>query len=121
MKVFIVIHTDSLMNTCNIIQTPLVEKHLQLKRRRRNSENNKFILFHKCKKLTILNVGGESIYGGPFPDEFHSRLRFSRRGLVAMASSGPCTNQSQFFITLDKTEELQRKHTVSSLIILNSQ
>eukprot|EP00026_Physarum_polycephalum_P007875 Phypoly_transcript_07945.p1 GENE.Phypoly_transcript_07945~~Phypoly_transcript_07945.p1 ORF type:complete len:483 (+),score=118.55 Phypoly_transcript_07945:83-1531(+) len=56
--------------------------------------------------------GGESIYGGPFPDEFHSRLRFNRRGLLAMASSGPCTNQSQFFITLDKTEELQRKHTI---------
>ena len=27
--------------------------------------------------------GGESIYdGGSFPDEFHSRLRFTHRGLV---------------------------------------
>ncbi|KAJ3209914.1 hypothetical protein HK099_008400, partial [Clydaea vesicula] len=28
--------------------------------------------------------GGESIYGKPFEDEFHTRLRFSHRGLLAM-------------------------------------
>ncbi|KAG0377095.1 Peptidyl-prolyl isomerase cwc27 [Mortierella sp. AD032] len=60
-------------------------------------------------------LGGESIYegGGPFVDEFHSRLRFVRRGLVAMANSGvPNDNRSQFFITLDATMELQNKHTI---------
>ncbi|KAG0238979.1 Peptidyl-prolyl isomerase cwc27 [Actinomortierella wolfii] len=58
-------------------------------------------------------MGGESIYGKPFQDEFHSRLRFVRRGLVAMANSGtPHDNRSQFFITLDATPELQNKHTI---------
>lgn len=47
--------------------------------------------------------GGESIYGGAFKDEFHSRLRFLGRGMVAMANEGSNSNRSQFFITLDKT------------------
>lgn len=60
-----------------------------------------------------LNVGGESIYGGVFPDEFHSRLRFNHRGIVAMANAGSShSNGSQFFITLDKCEGLDRKHTI---------
>lgn len=82
--------------------------------------------------------GGESIYDGgafsddlgPWPmderrgknagptginfkDEFHSRLKFNRRGLLAMANEGrPDTNGSQFFFTLDKTEELNGKNTM---------
>ncbi|KAM3513402.1 hypothetical protein MY11210_002983 [Beauveria gryllotalpidicola] len=82
--------------------------------------------------------GGESIYDGgafggdldPWPmdqrhgknagptginfrDEFHSRLKFNRRGLLAMANEGHVdTNGSQFFFTLDKTEELNGKNTL---------
>ena len=57
--------------------------------------------------------GGESIYGGNFPDEFHSRLRFTHRGLVAMANaSQPNSNGSQFFITLSDCEWLNNKHTI---------
>ncbi|KAJ8040611.1 Spliceosome-associated protein CWC27-like [Holothuria leucospilota] len=56
--------------------------------------------------------GGESIYGATFKDEFHSRLKFIRRGLVAMANAGPNDNGSQFFITLDKCEHLNGKHTI---------
>ncbi|XP_053303995.1 spliceosome-associated protein CWC27 homolog [Spea bombifrons] len=56
--------------------------------------------------------GGESIYGKPFKDEFHSRLRFIRRGLVAMANAGPHDNGSQFFFTLGRADELNGKHTV---------
>jgi len=56
--------------------------------------------------------GGESIYGAPFKDEFHSRLRFVRRGLVAMANAGKDDNGSQFFFTLGPTPELQNKHTI---------
>lgn len=63
-------------------------------------------------KLFII-VGGESIYGGVFADEFHSRLRFKHRGLVAMANTGsPNSNGSQFFITLDRCDGLDRKHTI---------
>ena len=57
--------------------------------------------------------GGESIYGRPFKDEFHSRLKFSRRGIVAMANENePNTNRQQFFITLDKAAHLNGKHTI---------
>ncbi|KAL2087622.1 hypothetical protein ACEWY4_016450 [Coilia grayii] len=56
--------------------------------------------------------GGESIYGRPFKDEFHSRLRFNRRGLVAMANAGRHDNGSQFFFTLGRADELNNKHTI---------
>lgn len=82
--------------------------------------------------------GGESIYDGgafggdldPWPmdqrhgqnagpnginfrDEFHSRLKINRRGMLAMANEGkPDTNGSQFFFTLDKAEELNGKNTM---------
>ncbi|XP_077142260.1 spliceosome-associated protein CWC27 homolog [Ranitomeya variabilis] len=57
-------------------------------------------------------TGGESIYGKPFRDEFHTRLRFNRRGLVAMANAGPHDNGSQFFFTLGRADELNNKHTI---------
>lgn len=47
-----------------------------------------------------------------FQDEFHSRLRFNRRGLVAMANAGPHDNGSQFFLTLGRADELNNKHTI---------
>uniref|UniRef100_A0AC11D8X8 CWC27 spliceosome associated cyclophilin n=1 Tax=Ovis aries TaxID=9940 RepID=A0AC11D8X8_SHEEP len=61
---------------------------------------------------TGTGTGGESIYGVPFKDEFHSRLRFNRRGLVAMANAGPHDNGSQFFFTLGRADELNNKHTI---------
>lgn len=77
-------------------------------------------IFHRLVKNFIVQggdptgtgTGGESIYGAPFKDEFHSRLRFVRRGLVAMANAGPNDNASQFFFTLSETPELQNKHTI---------
>lgn len=48
---------------------------------------------------TGTGAGGESIYGEPFSDELHQRLRFNRRGLVAMANTGMRnSNDSQFFV-----------------------
>ncbi|XP_042187825.1 spliceosome-associated protein CWC27 homolog isoform X1 [Callorhinchus milii] len=61
---------------------------------------------------TRTGTGGESIYGRPFKDEFHSRLRFNRRGLVAMANAGPHDNGSQFFFSLGRADELNNKHTI---------
>ncbi|KAL1222340.1 Peptidyl-prolyl cis-trans isomerase CYP57 [Cardamine amara subsp. amara] len=58
-------------------------------------------------------TGGDSIYGGAFADEFHSRLRFNHRGIVAMANeSTPNSNGSQFFFTLDKCDWLDKQHTI---------
>ncbi|CAG0921593.1 unnamed protein product [Notodromas monacha] len=75
-------------------------------------------IFHRIEKGFIAQggdptgsgTGGESIYsreGKPWRDEFHSRLRFMRRGLVACADQG-----SQFFFTLGEAMELQNKHTI---------
>eukprot|EP01084_Bolivina_argentea_P182540 315105_1 len=65
--------------------------------------------------------GGESIYGKPFKDEFHSRLTFSHRGIVAMANSGAKNdNKSQFFVTLDKCDWLNRKHTIFGKVTGNT-
>ncbi|KAL8689067.1 MAG: hypothetical protein Q9218_005175 [Villophora microphyllina] len=58
--------------------------------------------------------GGEAIYdGGPFEDEFHSRLKFNRRGLLGMANTGTKNdNGSQFFFTLGATPELEGRNTM---------
>lgn len=63
---------------------------------------------------TNTGTGGDSIYGEPFKDEFHTRLRFSHRGIVAMASpdNKRNANRSQFIMTLGKTEWLQGHHTI---------
>ncbi|XP_021738947.1 peptidyl-prolyl cis-trans isomerase CYP57-like isoform X2 [Chenopodium quinoa] len=62
---------------------------------------------------TSTGLGGESIYGAAFSDEFHSRLRFNHRGLVACANAGsPHTNGSQFFMTLDRCDWLDKKNTI---------
>lgn len=42
-------------------------------------------------------VGGESIWGQPFEDEFSMDL-WNFRGALSMANAGPNTNGSQFFI-----------------------
>ena len=61
------------------------------------------------------DTGGGSVYGAPFKDEFHSRLRFNHRGLVAAAGGGggaAATNGPQFFVTLAPAPHLDRKHTI---------
>ena len=46
---------------------------------------------------TGTGMGGESIYGHAFEDEFTKDL-FNLRGALSMANAGPNTNGSQFFI-----------------------
>lgn len=58
--------------------------------------------------------------GGPgyrFQDEFSDNLRFDKPGLLAMANSGPNTNGSQFFITLNPTPWLNNRHTIFGEVI----
>ena len=51
--------------------------------------------------------------GVGFKDEFHSRLKFNRRGLLGMANESKLdTNGSQFFFTLGKADELTGKNTM---------
>ena len=62
---------------------------------------------------TNTGSGGVSIYSEDFRDEFHSRLRFNHRGVVAMNNKNkPNSNGSQFFITLEKCEEMNKKFTI---------
>ncbi len=46
---------------------------------------------------TATGMGGESIWGGSFEDEFTPVLH-NLRGALCMANAGPSTNGSQFFI-----------------------
>ncbi|RAR06669.1 peptidyl-prolyl isomerase cwc27 [Stemphylium lycopersici] len=79
-------------------------------------------VFHRLVKGFIIQggdptgtgQGGESSYDGePFADEFHSRLKYTRRGLLGMANTGKKDdNGSQFFFTLAATPELQEKNTM---------
>jgi len=80
-------------------------------------------IFHRLVKDFIVQTGdptgtgynGDSIYGESFKSEIHQRLKFTRRGLIGMASD----NRSQFFITLgkDPTPELDKKHTLFGKIV----
>ncbi|XP_028403647.1 spliceosome-associated protein CWC27 homolog [Dendronephthya gigantea] len=69
---------------------------------------------------TGTGTGGESIYGEPFKNEVHQRLRFVRRGLVATANTGENDNGSQFFFTLGRADELHGKHTIFGKVTGNT-
>ena len=68
------------------------------------------VVFHRIVKGFMIQggdptgtgAGGESAWGGAFPDELNRQSPLYqtgyRRGIVAMANSGPNTNGSQFFI-----------------------
>eukprot|EP01039_Chlorochromonas_danica_P007885 gene7885-8697_t len=65
--------------------------------------------------------GGSSIYNDqPFKSEIHGRIKFNHRGQVAMACDKPHNNLSQFFITLDKCDWLNGKHTIFGKVTGNT-
>lgn len=83
------------------------------------------IIFHRVIKDFMIQggdptgtgMGGESLWGKPFEDEVTQKAQFDRKGLVAMANSGPSTNGSQFFITTVPTPWLNMKHTIFGEVV----
>ena len=59
-------------------------------------------------------IGGESIWGVPFEDEFAPELH-NLRGALSMANSGPSTNGSQFFIVQAKEAPAQMLEQMEEL------
>lgn len=57
---------------------------------------------------TGTGMGGESIYGSAFEDEFSQEV-FNLYGALSMANAGPNTNGSQFFI-------VQAKHVPAQML-----
>jgi len=75
------------------------------------------VIFHRVIKNFMIQGGDPTGTGtgGPgykFEDEIVPTLVFDRKGLLAMANSGPGTNGSQFFITTAPTDWLNGKHTI---------
>ena len=53
-----------------------------------------------------IGIGGDSIWGVDFEDEFDTKL-CNIRGSLAMANAGPGTNGSQFFINQNKAADFE--------------
>ena len=74
-------------------------------------------VFHRVIPGLLIQGGdpagtGEGDPSVPVVDELPGAARFDKPGLLAMASWGPGSSQSQFFITLGPAPDLDGKYTI---------
>ncbi len=82
-------------------------------------------IFHRVIKNFMIQggdptgtgMGGSSIWGKDFKNEYAPNLVFDRPYLLAMANRGPNTNGSQFFITVAKTPWLNGGYTIFGEVV----
>lgn len=79
-------------------------------------------IFHRVIPKFMIQ-GGDPLgmgFGGPgyqFEDEVKPTDQFDHPGILAMANSGPNTNGSQFFITVENTPWLNGRHTIFGEVV----
>jgi peptidylprolyl isomerase len=80
------------------------------------------LIFHRVAPNFVIQ-GGDPMgngRGGPgyqFRQEIHPELKHDSAGVVAMANSGPNTNGSQFYITLQPTNMLDGDYNVFGSVV----
>jgi len=72
-------------------------------------------------KVNEWGTGGTSIWGKKFADELNpntpSYKAGYKKGVVAMANSGPNTNTSQFFVMLNDMDRMPKNYTIFGKVI----
>lgn len=79
------------------------------------------VTFHRVLPNFVAQTGDPSGTGrgGPgyaIPNEIDPELSHAQPGMVAMANSGPDTNGSQWYITLDDTSQLDGDYTIFGMV-----
>lgn len=80
------------------------------------------VIFHRVIPGFMIQGGDPTGTGRGGPgytilDEFHSKLRHNKAGMLSMANAGPDTGGSQFFITLAATPHLDDRHAIFGQVV----